>query len=50
MVPKPSVANRLLFTYTGWLYDESKPDKKGTKFDSSRDRQVPFGFFLGAAR
>ena len=36
--------------YTGWLYDESKPDKKGTKFDSSRDRQVPFGFFLGAGK
>ena len=36
--------------YTGWLYDESKPDKKGVKFDSSRDRQVPFGFFLGAGK
>jgi FKBP-type peptidyl-prolyl cis-trans isomerase FkpA len=36
--------------YTGWLYDDSKPDKKGTKFDSSRDRQVPFGFFLGAGK
>jgi FKBP-type peptidyl-prolyl cis-trans isomerase FkpA len=36
--------------YTGWLYDESKPDKKGTKFDSSRDRQVPFGFILGAGK
>ncbi len=36
--------------YTGWLYDESKPDKKGAKFDSSRDRQVPFGFFLGAGK
>ena len=33
--------------YTGWIYDESKPDKKGAKFDSSRDRGVPFGFFLG---
>ncbi len=36
--------------YTGWLYDESKPDKKGTKFDSSRDRQSPFGFPLGGGR
>ena len=26
--------------YTGWIYDESKPDKKGAKFDSSRDRNV----------
>jgi FKBP-type peptidyl-prolyl cis-trans isomerase FkpA len=36
--------------YTGWLYDASKPDNKGSKFDSSRDRQVPFGFFLGAGK
>ena len=36
--------------YTGCLYDASKPDKKGSKFDSSRDRQVPFGFFLGAGK
>jgi FKBP-type peptidyl-prolyl cis-trans isomerase FkpA len=36
--------------YTGWLYDTSKPDSHGTKFDSSRDRSVPFGFVLGAGR
>lgn len=36
--------------YTGWLYDPAKPDGKGTKFDSSRDRQVPFGFFLGGGK
>jgi FKBP-type peptidyl-prolyl cis-trans isomerase FkpA len=40
----------VLVHYTGWLYDPSKPDKKGAKFDSSRDRQVPFGFFLGAGK
>jgi FKBP-type peptidyl-prolyl cis-trans isomerase len=34
--------------YTGWIYDESKPDKKGAKFDSSRDRREPFVFPLGA--
>lgn len=34
--------------YTGWLYDETKADKKGTKFDSSRDRNEPFTFRLGA--
>ncbi len=33
--------------YTGWLYDESAPDKKGRKFDSSRDRGEPFQFPLG---
>jgi FKBP-type peptidyl-prolyl cis-trans isomerase FkpA len=36
--------------YTGWIYDASKPDGKGAKFDSSRDRMVPFGFFLGAGK
>lgn len=36
--------------YTGWLYDASAPDKKGKKFDSSRDRGVPFSFLLGAGR
>jgi len=33
--------------YTGWLYDPSKPDRKGAKFDSSRDRNEPFSFHLG---
>jgi FKBP-type peptidyl-prolyl cis-trans isomerase FkpA len=36
--------------YTGWLYDQSKPDHKGKKFDSSRDRGEPFSFRLGAGR
>jgi FKBP-type peptidyl-prolyl cis-trans isomerase FkpA len=34
--------------YTGWLYDENAPDKKGEKFDSSLDRNDPFKFDLGA--
>ena len=34
--------------YTGWLYDDSRADKKGNKFDSSRDRNEPFSFGLGA--
>lgn len=46
-----AVSNKpVLVHYTGWLYDPSKPDNKGTKFDSSRDRKVPFGFILGAGR
>ncbi|MDQ3186974.1 MAG: FKBP-type peptidyl-prolyl cis-trans isomerase, partial [Pseudomonadota bacterium] len=36
--------------YTGWLYDAAAPEKKGAKFDSSRDRGVPFSFLLGAGR
>ena len=35
--------------YTGWLYDPAT-SQKGAKFDSSRDRNVPFGFFLGEGR
>jgi peptidylprolyl isomerase len=33
--------------YTGWLFDKSAEDNKGTKFDSSRDRNEPFDFPLG---
>jgi FKBP-type peptidyl-prolyl cis-trans isomerase FkpA len=36
--------------YTGWLYDPSKPDGKGKKFDSSVDRHEPFVFFLGGGQ
>ena len=36
--------------YTGWLYDQNAPDKRGQKFDSSRDRGEPFVFLLGAGR
>ena len=36
--------------YTGWLYDPAKADGHGAKFDSSLDRNVPFGFFLGAGK
>jgi FKBP-type peptidyl-prolyl cis-trans isomerase FkpA len=36
--------------YTGWLYDASKSDHKGRKFDSSRDRNEPFTFRLGASQ
>ena len=34
--------------YTGWLYDDSAKDKRGTKFDSSYDSGMPFSFVLGA--
>jgi FKBP-type peptidyl-prolyl cis-trans isomerase FkpA len=40
----------VLVHYTGWLYDPAVPDGRGAKFDSSRDRQLPFGFVLGAGR
>ena len=34
--------------YTGWLYDGAAADHHGNKFDSSRDRNDPFAFRLGA--
>lgn len=36
--------------YTGWVYDPSKPDGKGNKFDSSVERIIPFGFFIGVGK
>jgi FKBP-type peptidyl-prolyl cis-trans isomerase len=36
--------------YTGWLYDPSKADKRGQKFDSSKDRNDPFQFPLGGGQ
>jgi FKBP-type peptidyl-prolyl cis-trans isomerase FkpA len=36
----------LTVNYTGWLYDASKPDAKGVKFDSSAGREA-FLFTLG---
>jgi FKBP-type peptidyl-prolyl cis-trans isomerase len=46
LIPRASV----MVQYTGWLYDGCKADLKGTQFDSSRDKPVPFGFMVGAGR
>lgn len=36
--------------YTGWLYDETKADHRGTKFDSSYNHGQAFEFGLGAGQ
>lgn len=36
--------------YTGWLFDESQPEKKGDQFDSSLTLNRPFEFVLGQGR
>jgi FKBP-type peptidyl-prolyl cis-trans isomerase FkpA len=42
---------RVVFVhYTGWLYDAGKADKRGAKFDSSKDRNEPFDFPLGGGQ
>jgi len=40
----------VLVGYTGWLYDDCKPDHKGEQFDTSANRQTPFGLVVGAGR
>ncbi len=44
------IGHKVNVHYTGWLYDENAPEKKGRKFDSSYDRKQPFSFMLGAGK
>jgi FKBP-type peptidyl-prolyl cis-trans isomerase FkpA len=41
-----AVGNTVTVSYTGWLHDSTKPDAKGSQFDSSAN----FSFPLGAGR
>jgi FKBP-type peptidyl-prolyl cis-trans isomerase len=45
--PEIKAGQNALVHYTGWLYDAAAPEKKGTKFDSSVDRNEPFEFPVG---
>jgi FKBP-type peptidyl-prolyl cis-trans isomerase FkpA len=40
--------SEVLVHYTGWLYDENRNRKRGREFDSSRDRNDPLAFKIGA--
>ena len=39
-----------IIRYTGWIYDEQAPDKKGKKFINSDDRGAPVSFVYGYKR
>jgi peptidylprolyl isomerase len=45
--PEPKAGQKVTVQYTGWL-DEN--GQKGKKFDSSRDRNQPFTFTIGAGQ
>jgi FKBP-type peptidyl-prolyl cis-trans isomerase FkpA len=42
-----AAGQKAVVQYTGWLYENSAPDKKGKEFDSSRNSGQPFGFKVG---
>ena len=47
----PAIAgDEISVHYTGWLFDQNAPNKRGQKFDSSRDRGEPLVFRLGTGR
>ena len=43
--PEATAGNKVKVHYTGWLYND---ETQGAKFDSSKDRNDPFVFHLGA--
>ena len=43
-----TAGQRVRVHYTGWLHDPAAPNGRGRKFDSSKDRNDPFAFPLGA--
>jgi len=45
--PEPKTGQQVTVQYTGWLYENGQ---KGKKFDSSRDRNQPFTFTIGAGQ
>ena len=45
-----AVGDTVRVHYTGWLYDQNAPDRRGVQFDSSVERGQPFDFQLGAGQ
>ncbi|MFY7856862.1 MAG: FKBP-type peptidyl-prolyl cis-trans isomerase [Rubrivivax sp.] len=45
-----TAGQRVTVHYTGWLHDPEAADRRGRKFDSSKDRGQPFAFHLGAGQ
>lgn len=43
-------AKFVVIDYEGFVYDLTKPDRKGLKFDSTRDRGVPLSVLIGVGR
>lgn len=48
--PAVQAGQTAIVQYTGWLHVDGAPDSKGPQFDSSRDRNEPFRFEVGAGR
>jgi FKBP-type peptidyl-prolyl cis-trans isomerase FkpA len=46
--PVATAGKQVSVHYTGWLHDPTAANARGRKFDSSKDRNDPFGFPLGA--
>jgi len=40
----------VVIDYEGFVYDLTKPDRKGLKFDSTRDRGAPLSVLIGVNR
>jgi FKBP-type peptidyl-prolyl cis-trans isomerase FkpA len=45
-----AAGQRVRVHYTGWLHDPTAAGGRGRKFDSSKDRNDPFVFALGAGQ